>query len=241
MAQPTTDHDVIARRLSDDFNQFKTSHHLPDDLESSRIFLEVVVSLLAQLFFSLSVTGAISHLQKQAQEVMRQKPKWPSYFQGQMIAKDDFDFISQYDQLNSEGRAKLLNDPNMKSQVGCSRSPRDHEPNRFLQCAKTFLTLTSKLFKQQTLQYLLTLLDEFLRVRRSRRMYLYNTCLVSCWTGRQKPCGDLQHLCEDEERTVMVVFFQYVLQSRSIRRLSGTMIDSRCAHISFAPDKSHHR
>jgi hypothetical protein len=50
MAQPTTDHDVTARRLSDDFIQFKTSHHLPDDLESSRIFAEDVVSLVAHFF-----------------------------------------------------------------------------------------------------------------------------------------------------------------------------------------------
>lgn len=32
----TNDQDALARRLSDDFHQFKTSHHLPDDLESSR-------------------------------------------------------------------------------------------------------------------------------------------------------------------------------------------------------------
>ena len=63
------------------------------------------------------VTGAISHLQKQAQEVMRQKPKWQSYFQGQMISKDDYEFISQFDQLNAEGRAKMLMDPNMRTQV----------------------------------------------------------------------------------------------------------------------------
>lgn len=63
------------------------------------------------------MTGAISHLQKQAQEVMRQKPKWQSYFQGQMISKDDYEFISNFDQLNAEGRAKLLADPNNRNQV----------------------------------------------------------------------------------------------------------------------------
>ena len=63
------------------------------------------------------MTGAISHLQKQAQEVMRQKPKLQSYFQGQMITKDDYEFISQFDQLNAEGRAKMLMDPNMRTQV----------------------------------------------------------------------------------------------------------------------------
>jgi hypothetical protein len=63
------------------------------------------------------VTGAISHLQKQAQEVMRQKPKWQSYFQGQMISKDDYEFISNFDQLTADGRAKLLIDPNARQQV----------------------------------------------------------------------------------------------------------------------------
>lgn len=139
MAQSATnnDQDALARRLSDDFHQFKTSHHLPDDLES--------------------MTGAISHLQKKAQEVMKQKPKWQSYFQGQMISKDDYDFISQFDALNAEGRAKFLSDPNARSQ-----------------CAKTFLTLMTKLFKQQTLQYLLTLMDEILREDKSR-VEIFNT------------------------------------------------------------------
>ena len=63
------------------------------------------------------MTGAISHLQKQAQEVMRQKPKWQSYFQGQMMTKDDYEFISNFDTLNADGRAKLLTDPNARHQV----------------------------------------------------------------------------------------------------------------------------
>jgi hypothetical protein len=69
------------------------------------------------------VTGAISHLQKEAQEVMRQKPKWHTYFQGQMISKDDYDFISQYDQLNTEGRAKLLTVSNSRNQVSRNVQP----------------------------------------------------------------------------------------------------------------------
>lgn len=36
MARLTTENEVLARRLSDDFQQFKTIHHLPDDLESSK-------------------------------------------------------------------------------------------------------------------------------------------------------------------------------------------------------------
>lgn len=63
------------------------------------------------------MTDAIGHLQKQAQEVMRQKPKWQSYFQGQMITKDDYEFISNFDQLTSEARVKFLADPNTRNQV----------------------------------------------------------------------------------------------------------------------------
>ncbi|CAF1042478.1 unnamed protein product [Adineta steineri] len=137
MAQTPNENEALVRRLSNDINQFKTSHHLPDDLES--------------------MTGAISHLQKQAQEVMRQKPTWLSYFQGQMITKEDYDFISNFDQLNAEGRAKLLSDPNSRNQ-----------------CAKTFLTLMAKVYKQQTLRYLLTLMDECLREDKSR-VEIFNT------------------------------------------------------------------
>ncbi|CAF5026847.1 unnamed protein product, partial [Rotaria sp. Silwood1] len=41
-------------------------------------------------------------------------------------------------------------------------------------CAKTFLTLMSKLFKQQTLRYLLTLMDQCLREDKSR-VEIFNT------------------------------------------------------------------
>lgn len=82
------------------------------------------------------MTGAISHLQKQAQEVMRQKPKWQSYFQGQMITKDDYEFISNFDQMNAEGRAKCLADPNMRNQVSgnCALEKDRCIPSRILVC-----------------------------------------------------------------------------------------------------------
>jgi hypothetical protein len=38
MAQSSNESEVLTRRLSDDITQFKTSHHLPDDLESSKDF-----------------------------------------------------------------------------------------------------------------------------------------------------------------------------------------------------------
>ena len=84
---------------------------------SNRVQLLAIARHLISYVRFFSVAGAISHLQKQAQEVMRQKPKWQSYFQGQMISKDDYDFISNYDQLSADGRVKLLADPNARSQV----------------------------------------------------------------------------------------------------------------------------
>lgn len=67
------------------------------------------------------MTGAISHLQKQAQEVMRQKPKWQSYFQGQMMTKDDYEFISNFDTMTTDARVKLLTDPNARHQVNLTK------------------------------------------------------------------------------------------------------------------------
>ena len=68
------------------------------------------------------MTDAISPLQKQAQEVMRQKPKWQTYHQGQMISTDDYEFISNLDQSTAEERSKLLSDPNTRNQVNTSLS-----------------------------------------------------------------------------------------------------------------------
>lgn len=114
MAQTNNENDNYVRRLSDDIHNFKASHHLPDDLESRMIRL--MISFRFILCLSI-VAGAISYLQKQAQEVMRQKPKWQSYYQGQMMSKDDYEFISNFDTLNADGRAKLFMDPNARQQV----------------------------------------------------------------------------------------------------------------------------
>ena len=53
MAQTTIDNDALAaRRLSDDFIQFRASHHLPDDLESStRYFVSSFRMTCRFLFF----------------------------------------------------------------------------------------------------------------------------------------------------------------------------------------------
>ncbi|CAF4551659.1 unnamed protein product, partial [Didymodactylos carnosus] len=88
MATSTVSQPTSTLRIAEDITRFRNVHNSPDDLES--------------------MTGTISNLQQQAQEVMKTKPTWQTYYQGQMIGKEDFEFISQYDQLNSEQRAKLL-------------------------------------------------------------------------------------------------------------------------------------
>ena len=66
-----------------------------------------------------------------------------------MIAKEDFDFISQFDGADSNTRASLI----------------QQDP---LQLPKTFMNLLSQISKDLTIQYLLTLLDDLLQEDKSR-------------------------------------------------------------------------
>lgn len=63
-----------------------------------------------------------------------------------MISKDDFNFITKYDTADLAGRAAIL-----KEMRG--------------QCAKTFLSLLEHVSKDQTIQYVLVLIDDMLQVR----------------------------------------------------------------------------
>ena len=67
----------------------------------------------------------------------------------QMIAKEDFDFISRFDGANASTRAGLI----------------QQDP---LQLPKTFMNLLSQISKDLTIQYLLTLLDDLLQEDKSR-------------------------------------------------------------------------
>lgn len=64
----------------------------------------------------------------------------------QMITKDDYDFITSYDSTDAAGRAAILNDKRQ-------------------QAAKTFLSLLEHVSKDQTVQYVLVLIDDMLQVR----------------------------------------------------------------------------
>ncbi len=56
MAQVANENDVLVRRLSDDFQQFKTSHHLPDDLESSKNQFSSVFFFFKYFLFFLIIS-----------------------------------------------------------------------------------------------------------------------------------------------------------------------------------------
>jgi len=95
------------------------------------------------------VLAATSVLQQRAQEVRNQRINWQSYLQSQMIAKEDFEFISRFDGADASTRAGLI----------------QHDP---LQLPKTFMNLLSQISKDLTTQYLLTLLDDLLQEDKSR-------------------------------------------------------------------------
>jgi len=105
---------------------------MPDDIEKGGVVLV-----------------ATSLLQQRAQEVRSQRINWNSYLQSQMIDKEDFDFISNFDGANAETRQNLI-----------QQNP--------MQLPKTFLNLLNQISKDATIQYLLTLLDDLLQEDKSR-------------------------------------------------------------------------
>ena len=66
-----------------------------------------------------------------------------------MMSQDDFTFISRFDGGNSQDREKMIQENPM-------------------QCAKTFYNLLGHISKDQTIQYLLTLVDDFLQEDKNR-------------------------------------------------------------------------
>lgn len=117
--------------VQNDENINKVLGTMPDDIEKG------------------GVLAATSVLQQRAQEVRNQRINWQSYLQSQMIAKEDFDFISRFDGANASTRAGLI----------------QQDP---LQLPKTFMNLLSQISKDLTIQYLLTLLDDLLQEDKSR-------------------------------------------------------------------------
>ncbi|KAJ9601335.1 hypothetical protein L9F63_000473 [Diploptera punctata] len=97
----------------------------------------------------IDMLAATSILQQQATEIRSQRVNWQSYLQSQMISQEDYNFIVAFDNADVAGRETLLRD---------NRS----------QCAKTFLNLLGHVSKDQTIQYILIMIDDMLQEDHSR-------------------------------------------------------------------------
>ncbi|KAK6492013.1 V-type proton ATPase subunit H [Huso huso] len=84
-----------------------------------------------------------------AAEVRANKVNWQSYLQGQMISGEDCEFIKRFEMARSEDKHIILT-------------------NEGQQCAKTFLNLMAHISKEQTVQYILTLIDDTLQENHQR-------------------------------------------------------------------------
>ncbi|ELT88874.1 hypothetical protein CAPTEDRAFT_223312 [Capitella teleta] len=95
------------------------------------------------------VIVATSPLQHRANEVRANRVNWQSYLQGQMITEDDFACITKLDNSSADQRDAYL-----------SEKP--------YQCAKTFVNLMGHMSKDQTVQYIVTMIDDILQEDKSR-------------------------------------------------------------------------
>ncbi|XP_066992570.1 V-type proton ATPase subunit H isoform X1 [Anabrus simplex] len=108
--------------------------------------LKTIISLPEE---KIDMLAATSVLQQQATEIRTQHVNWQSYLQSQMISQEDYNFIVAFDNADAATREALLRE---------NRS----------QCAKTFLNLLGHVSKDQTIQYILIMIDDMLQEDRSR-------------------------------------------------------------------------
>ncbi|XP_076056448.1 V-type proton ATPase subunit VhaSFD isoform X2 [Oratosquilla oratoria] len=94
------------------------------------------------------VAGATSVLVQRANDIRLQKVNWPSYLQSQMISNEDFEVITGLDNPGPQ-RDGLLN------------------THRY-QVARTLMNLLGHISKDQTIQYILILVDDMLSEDKSR-------------------------------------------------------------------------
>ncbi|XP_043077185.1 V-type proton ATPase subunit H isoform X2 [Puntigrus tetrazona] len=105
--------------------------------------------------FKMDIRGAVDAavptniIAAKAAEVRANKVNWQSYLQGQMISAEDCEFIKKFEIAGSEDKQAIL-------------TKEGH------QCAKTFLNLMAHISKEQTVQYILTLIDDTLQENHQR-------------------------------------------------------------------------
>uniref|UniRef100_A0A182Y5W7 ATPase V1 complex subunit H C-terminal domain-containing protein n=1 Tax=Anopheles stephensi TaxID=30069 RepID=A0A182Y5W7_ANOST len=96
----------------------------------------------------IDMIAATSVLQQQAGDIRQNKPNWYSYMQSQMISQEDYACVSSLDK-DKKAQAQYL-----QENAG--------------QCAKTLLNMLSHVSKDQTIQYILVLIDDLLQEDRGR-------------------------------------------------------------------------
>lgn len=94
---------------------------------------------------------ATTEFQIRTMELRTQRPQWITYYQSQMIDKEDYEFMVRYDCNNANEREKILTNPNEK-----------------LECIKTLMNIMNKVSKETTLQYTATLIDDLLQENKNR-------------------------------------------------------------------------
>uniref|UniRef100_UPI00358E9E4B V-type proton ATPase subunit H-like n=1 Tax=Myxine glutinosa TaxID=7769 RepID=UPI00358E9E4B len=82
-------------------------------------------------------------------EVRQTSAHWETYFRSQMISHEDMEFITRFQMSSHEQRQELL------------------DKEGFM-CAKTFLNLMTHISREQTVQFVLTLVDDILQENHSR-------------------------------------------------------------------------
>lgn len=107
--------------------------HQPEDLDATRN------------------NEATTEFQARTIELRTQRPQWITYYQSQMIDKEDFDMIVKFDCNNPAVRESILSNPNEK-----------------LECIRTLMTIMNKVSKESTLQYTATLIDDLLNENKNR-------------------------------------------------------------------------
>jgi len=109
------------------------NRHQPEDLDATRN------------------NQATTEFQTKTIELRTQRPQWVTYYQSQMIEKEDYEFIVRFDTNNAAEREKILTNPNEK-----------------LECIRTLMTIMNKVSKESTLQYTATLIDDLLQENKNR-------------------------------------------------------------------------
>lgn len=108
------------------------NRHQPEDLDATRN------------------NEATTEFQAKTIELRAQRPQWVTYYQSQMIDKEDYDFIVRFDCNNAAERERILTG------------------NDKLEYIKTLMTIMNKVSKESTLQYTTTLIDDLLQENKNR-------------------------------------------------------------------------